>query len=113
MYKRGDLVAGQPSIAQGTMGTLRQQIIGLLQEGPMDRRALSQALGIKEKEVAMHLDHVAKSVRAQNMRWIVEPALCLSCDYQFKDRRRLSRPGKCPKCKNERIQGPWFRIVND
>ena len=93
------------------MGTIRQQMIALLKQGLMDHRELSQALGIREKEVADHLPHVAKSVAAQGMTWQVTPAYCESCRYTFKDRKRLTRPGKCPRCRTPRIQGPWFQII--
>jgi predicted Zn-ribbon and HTH transcriptional regulator len=92
------------------MSTLRQQMIAILQTAPMDRRGLSQALGIREKEVDSHLPHVAKSVVAKGMDWQIIPAFCQSCNYTFKDRKRLSAPGKCPRCRHARIQGPWFKV---
>ncbi len=91
--------------------TLRQQMITILQSAPMDKRDLSQALRISEKEVNDHLPHVAKTVAAQGMTWQVTPAYCDSCRYTFKDRKRLTPPGKCPRCKASRIQGPWFRVI--
>ena len=103
-------MAGQQFVAAEARGTTRQKMIALLRQGPMDRRQISQALGIQEKEVARHLPHVAKSVAARNMQWVVEPAYCENCDFEFKNRRRLSRPGKCPRCRHERIHGPWFHI---
>lgn len=76
----------------------------------MDRRGLSQALGISEKEVDTHLPHVAKSVAARGLHWHVQPAYCDNCAYTFKDRRRLTSPGKCPRCRDTRILGPWFHV---
>ena len=93
------------------MGTLRQQMIAALQEKAMDRRELSQVLGISEKEVTLHLPHIARSVAAQKMKWQVEPACCENCGYTFKDRRRLDQPGRCPRCKAARIRGPWYKIT--
>jgi predicted Zn-ribbon and HTH transcriptional regulator len=90
--------------------TLRQQIIDQLQGAVLDRRGLSQAIGISEKEVDTHLPHVAKSVVSKGLLWQVTPAFCGGCNYTFKDRKRLTAPGKCPKCKQSRIQGPWFTI---
>ncbi|MGD9249544.1 MAG: transcriptional regulator [Desulfobacteraceae bacterium] len=92
------------------MSTLRQQMIAVLQAAPTDRRGLSQALGISEKEVDSHLPHVAKSVVAKGMAWQVTPAFCINCSYTFKERKRLSSPGKCPRCRHSRIQGPWFKV---
>lgn len=92
------------------MGTLRQRIIAALQNASMDQQQLSQALGISEKEVALHLPHIAKSVAARKMNWHVKPAYCENCHFTFKERRRLTPPSKCPHCKASRIRGPWFHI---
>lgn len=92
-------------------GTLRQQIIAELQKASMDRRDLSQVLRISEKEVDIHLPHVAKTIEAQGLKWQVTPAYCENCQYTFKKRTRLSPPSKCPKCKNPRIHGPWFEVI--
>jgi predicted Zn-ribbon and HTH transcriptional regulator len=92
------------------MKTVRQQMITMLTAAPMDLRELSQALRISEKEVKGHLPHIAKSVSARNGRLTVIAAHCDSCNYAFADRKRLSPPGKCPRCKKSRIQGPWYRV---
>jgi len=78
----------------------------------MDQRELSQALGIREKEVAQHLPHIAKSVKAKKLTWQTQPAYCEECAYSFKDRRRLTPPSKCPRCRSSRIRGPWYRILS-
>lgn len=92
------------------MGTLRQDIIRLLKQDYLDSWQLAQSIGIQEKELTDHLPHVARSTAARGDRFMVRPACCLNCGYEFKDRRRLSQPGKCPKCKQARIQGPWYHI---
>ena len=92
------------------MRTLRQQMIDALQSKAMDLRELSQTIGIREKEVALHLPHIAKSVAAKKLLWRILPAYCENCDYSFKDRKRLTPPSKCPRCRTSRIQGPWYRI---
>jgi predicted Zn-ribbon and HTH transcriptional regulator len=78
----------------------------------MDQRELSQTLGIREKEVALHLPHIAKSARAKKLNWHTRPAYCENCHYSFKDRKRLTPPSKCPRCRSSRIQGPWHRIIS-
>lgn len=92
------------------MSTIRQKMIAILQQAPMDIRELSQALRISEKEVVSHLPHAARSVTTKGLFWQVTPAHCESCKYTFKDRTRMSAPSKCPKCRQSRIQGPWFRV---
>ena len=41
------------------------------------------------------------------------PALdhaCLACRFEFEDRKRLAKPGRCPACKSTRIALPRFAI---
>ena len=94
------------------MGTVRQEMMLRLEQGPLNVRELSQALGIREKEVVPHLPHIAKSVVAKGMRFEVLPAYCENCDFTFSNRKRLTRPGKCPRCRQARIQGPWYSVVD-
>ncbi len=91
--------------------TIRQEIARLLEQRNMDAREISQEIGIEERDVYRHLAHVKRSQAAREKRLLFDPPKCKSCGYVFKDRKRLTRPGRCPKCKNSTIQGPKFRIV--
>jgi predicted Zn-ribbon and HTH transcriptional regulator len=90
--------------------TIRQRIIDLLREHQMTARELSQAIGIKERDIYAHLPHVARSTAAQDKRLVVHPAQCLSCGYVFEDRKRLTRPGRCPLCKRSHLQEPTYHV---
>ncbi len=92
------------------METVRQQIIGLLSEEEMSSIELSQELGIREKEVYDHLPHIARSVSARGKELVICPALCLKCGYVFKDRKRFTRPGRCPHCRGTHLQRPTYEI---
>lgn len=92
------------------MTTIRQDMIELLSQGNCSARDISQILGIREKEVYPHLEHIARSVAAQKKKLHVEAAQCIACEYRFKDRKRFTRPTKCPVCKSERISEPLYRI---
>ena len=92
------------------MQTIRRQIIELLGQRPMTVRELSQELRIMEKEVYGHLEHIRISVKATGKRLTVVPAVCLDCNYSFKDRKRLTHPGHCPKCKGTHIEKSLYSI---
>ena len=111
LYRKRGTATVDTTNGHTDMGTLRQQMIDVLRGKAMDLRELSQALGIREKEVVLHLPHIAKSVVAKKMKWQVQPACCENCNYSFKDRRRLTPPSKCPRCRTSRIRGPWYQIT--
>jgi predicted Zn-ribbon and HTH transcriptional regulator len=92
-------------------GTLRQRIDELLSRREMNARQLSQALGVKEREIIGHLSHLARSAQNRGQKLLISACNCLSCGYEFKDRRRFSRPGRCPRCRRTYISSPVFRIV--
>ena len=77
----------------------------------MTARDLSQALGLSEKEIAGHLEHVEKSLKPPR-RLAITPPSCHQCGYAFRDRarHRFSTPGRCPRCRHEGISPPLFRI---
>ena len=40
----------------------------------------------------------------------IKPAQCKKCSFTFKERSKVKKPGRCPKCKSEWIMAPLFRI---
>ena len=92
------------------MSTIRQEITALLSEGKYGAKSISKIIGISEKEVYQHLEHMGRSLKSQKMRLKIIPALCLECGFKFEDRNRFTSPGKCPKCKGEHIQDPEYGI---
>jgi transcriptional regulator len=92
--------------------TILQSIISLLSGQEMDARDLSRELGLKEKEIYEHLVHVERSVAAARGRFVITPSQCLLCGYVFEDRRRLTRPSRCPQCRRSKLQNPSFRILS-
>lgn len=93
------------------MHTIRRQIIDLLTEGERGAREISQILRIREREVYEHLEHIERSVASRKGKLVVNPARCLECSYLFEDRRRLTRPGRCPRCKGEHVADPRYRVL--
>ena len=92
------------------MQTIRQQMIVLLSEKEMGARELSQAMRIREKEVYEHLSHIARSAAAQGKKLIILPFRCLVCGYVFQERKRFTRPGRCPRCKKTHVQEPTYQV---
>ncbi len=90
--------------------TTRQRMIALLALREHTALELSAALSVREKEVYDHLAHVRRSVVSQNKRFHIQPAQCLECRYVFRERGRLTAPGRCPRCKGEHIQDPKYRV---
>ena len=90
--------------------TIRQEIIDILENGPMTVRDISQSVGIMEKDVFHHLEFIDKTVRTQKKRIQMEPYYCLNCGFEFKNRKRFKKPGKCPSCRDSRIAPAVFGI---
>ncbi len=92
--------------------TLRQSIINSLETAgrPLGFRDLSVLLGISEKDIPPHMEHVAKSLRSQGKRLVILPAACRACGHEFTKRNKLTRPSRCPLCKSERIDSVLFTI---
>jgi transcriptional regulator len=90
--------------------TIRQRMIALLHEKEMTARDLSQALGIREREVFDHLSHIARTVAAQGGKLEVLPIVCLACGWVFQERKRFTRPSRCPRCKKSHLETPAYRL---
>ena len=86
--------------------TFRQRMVEIMRLRPVTTREMADLLGIHERAVLEHLEHV---IRSQQVT--IEPARCRNCEFLFKDRRRLSNPSRCPKCKNEWIERPRFYVA--
>ncbi|MBI4766124.1 MAG: transcriptional regulator [Deltaproteobacteria bacterium] len=91
------------------MGTVRQSIIFVLKEQPVSAKVISQAVGIREKEVYEHLTHIARS-HSLGGKFVLIPSTCRDCGYVFRKRERLTPPGRCFLCRSEAITPPRFLI---
>ncbi len=92
-------------------GTIRQEMIALLEKDFHTARDLSQRLRISEKEVYDHLEHIARSISRHERRLDIQPFRCLICGYTFENRKRLTPPGRCPHCRRSHIQAARYGIV--
>jgi predicted Zn-ribbon and HTH transcriptional regulator len=92
------------------LDTVRHLIMTELEEGPLSARDISGLVGIPEKEVAGHLEHIRQSLHRTGGRLKVQPAECIKCGFVFDKRDRLTRPSRCPVCKSESIHAPLFSL---
>jgi hypothetical protein len=89
---------------------VRQRLEDALRGGPVTAKDLSRAVGIREHEVAGHLAHLARSLRARGERLAMTPPECLDCGFAFPGRERSTRPARCPRCRSRRITLPEFGV---
>ena len=93
--------------------TIRQQMIQALRRQEMDLGQLADRVALTEKEALSHLPHIQKTTAAKGSRLRIRSAHCDGCGYAFTSRKRISPPGRCPKCKQSRISGPWYSVAED
>jgi hypothetical protein len=93
--------------------TARSRLEEALLESTLTIAQLSRRVGLSEREIPDHLEHLEKSVRAEGAKLELLPARCVACDYEFTGRTRAKKPSRCPECSSERIDPPAFRIVRD
>lgn len=90
--------------------TIRRQIEAILEGNSLSARDISVEVGIPEKEVYEHLEHIHRSLDREGGHLVVTPAECKECGFVFKKRDRLKKPGKCPICRSESINKPLFKV---
>lgn len=91
--------------------TIRRALEDALREEPLSARELSQRVGIEERAVAAHLEHLERSLKSSHQKLEVLPARCVACGFVFRKRERKARPSRCAACKSERVEPPRFFIA--
>ena len=89
--------------------TLRKQLIAFLSSEPRSVSRLARELRLPRADVEDALRHMIRSARAAGHRIVVVPARCRSCGFTF-DEDRLTKPGKCPSCRQSRIFEPQIAV---
>lgn len=94
-----------------TSKTIRRAIMDIIvSSGPCSAKDISSQVGIGEKEVIDHLQHIHRSLHSDKVKLSIVPATCRSCGFEFQKRERFSKPGRCPLCHNTYIEEPLFEI---
>lgn len=87
----------------------RKELLELLTEQPRSISSLARQMGLSRGDVEDDLRHMIRSARAAGHAVVVVPARCRSCDFVFSE-EKLSKPGKCPKCRGTRVFEPQIRV---
>jgi transcriptional regulator len=101
----------QPPVPKDRSETIRHELAACLNETELTAKELSGRVGIPEREVYGHLEHIRRSLsRDRSLSFNIIPAACVKCGFIFSKRDRLTSPGRCPVCKSESIDNPVFSI---
>lgn len=90
--------------------TIRQQIIEILEKSEYSVRDISKAIGVRERDVFGHLEHIHLSIKNRKEKLHIKPYQCQACGFVFENRTKFTRPSKCPKCKKARIEAAIYCI---
>ncbi len=91
--------------------TVRQRIVQEITGTLRSSRQLAELIRVPEREIEDHLTHIVKSVsRDRTRRFVLDPSACQRCGFVFRERSRLRRPSRCPRCRSENISPPRFGI---
>ncbi|MFM8551556.1 MAG: transcriptional regulator [Nitrospiraceae bacterium] len=91
--------------------TVRQRLAELLVGTFRSSRQLAELVGAPEREVEDHLGHLIKSLgQDRAKRFVMDPPVCQDCEFVFRERTRLTKPSRCPRCRSEAIMPPRFGI---
>ena len=91
--------------------TPRQRIADLLAFAPMTTQQIAAVVKMSERQVEEHLGHIMKTVaRDRALRFVLHPSACKECEFVFRDRSRITRPSRCPRCRSESLTDPRFSV---
>jgi len=88
--------------------TQRKEIIEILSKEEKTAKELAEVFNVDIKDIIEDLEHIKKSIKPRKLK--VKPAFCKGCGFVFKERDKVSKPSRCPKCRKEWIQGALFSI---
>ncbi len=100
----------EPFVPVERRDTIRKEIRSLLENRAFSAREISACIGVGEREVYEHLEHILRTINRREHNFVVTPAACKKCGFVFRKRERLRKPGKCPVCRHEMISDPLFSV---
>ncbi|HVG01239.1 MAG TPA: hypothetical protein VM842_00030 [Nitrospira sp.] len=91
--------------------TPRRRLIELLTGTLLSSHQLARLMGIPERQVEEHLTHIVKTLSRDPTRtFVLERPECQDCAFAFRERTKLTRPSRCPRCRSEAITSPRYGI---
>jgi len=88
--------------------TRREEIEKILLKEEKSAHQLANMFQTELKEILEDLAHIELSVKPKKI--VITPARCKKCGFLFKERSKIKKPSKCPRCRSEWIQAQLFRI---
>jgi predicted Zn-ribbon and HTH transcriptional regulator len=88
----------------------RRHLLELVSAEPRTASSLARELGLDRRDMEDDLRYMIRSARAAGHEVVVEPARCKSCGFVF-EQDRLSKPGRCPACRESRIYEPLISVA--
>ncbi len=76
----------------------RKDLIAILKQRPTSLHELALLLGVKPRELEHDLRHLFRSLRADSICPVIDPASCCKCGFLFDD-HKLDKLGTCPRCR--------------
>ena len=94
------------------MRTERQRMFDCLCRELFSLRELKLKFKLTIQEAKDEVEHIFKTAKTQGYIIHIVPGECGSCRYVFEDRRKVSAPSRCPKCKSEKVLEPLFKLIS-
>jgi hypothetical protein len=88
--------------------TRREEIIKILSKEKKSAQEFAYYFNIDLNEILDDLEHIKRSIRPKKLN--VDPAKCKNCAFIFKERSKIKKPSKCPRCRSEWIMPPLFSL---
>ena len=81
-----------------------------LRDNPLTIAEIAAAFEVSPKEVETDLQHLLRTLKKSAYRLKIHPAACRKCAFVF-SADKISKPGKCPRCKGTWIEAPLVEIL--
>ena len=88
--------------------TRREEIIQMLCKEFFSIQELANHFRTTVNDILEDFEHIKLSIKPKQL--VQKPAFCIKCGFVFKDRNKIKKPSKCPRCKSEWITPQRFKI---